>query len=85
MGIPNLDERSSDRRLRDESIAAEPHLPPPEIPTNAVPTSMEAQLGRLRRQPIAIAGLVENGVIRPLDPTVKLPEFARVIIVAEST
>jgi hypothetical protein len=33
-------------------------------------------------RPRAVAGVVENGLVRPLDPTVKLPEHARVIIVA---
>jgi hypothetical protein len=34
------------------------------------------------RRPVAVAGVVENGLVRPLDPTVHLPEHARVIIVA---
>jgi hypothetical protein len=29
-----------------------------------------------------VAGIVENGVVRLLDPTIKLPEHSRVIIVA---
>jgi hypothetical protein len=43
---------------------------------------MEAHLGRHRRRPVAVAGVVENGVVRPVDPAVKLPEHSRVIIVA---
>jgi hypothetical protein len=35
-----------------------------------------------RRRPVALAGIVENGLVRPLDPAVHLPEHARVIIVA---
>jgi hypothetical protein len=35
-----------------------------------------------RRRPVAVAGIVENGLVRPLDPAVKLPEHSRVIIVA---
>jgi hypothetical protein len=31
---------------------------------------------------VAVAGVVENGLVRPLDTSVKLPEHARVIIVA---
>jgi hypothetical protein len=31
---------------------------------------------------VAVAGIVENGLVRPLDTTVKLPEGSRVIIVA---
>jgi hypothetical protein len=31
---------------------------------------------------VAVAGIVENGLVRPLDTEVKLPEHSRVIIVA---
>ena len=34
------------------------------------------------RRPVAVLGVVENGLVRPLDPQVKLPERSRVIIVA---
>jgi hypothetical protein len=43
--------------------------------------AIATHLGR-RRRPVAVAGVVENGVVRPVDPAVKLPEHARVIIVA---
>jgi len=82
MTTPGVDQRSSGRRARDEQIAAEPELAPVELPTGAIPSSVEAHLGRLRRRPLAVAGVVENGLVRPLDPTVKLPEGSRVIIVA---
>lgn len=85
MVIPAADERSAERRARDEQIAGEPHLPPPELPPGAVPGPVETHLARLRRQPLAIAGIVENGLVRPLDPAVKLPEHSRVIIVAEAS
>lgn len=49
--------------------------------TGPVPSPVEHHLARHRR-PLAVAGVVENGVVRPLDPAVKLPERARVIIVA---
>ena len=42
---------------------------------------METHLGRLHRRPLAVRGVVENGLVRPLDPTVKLREHAHVIIV----
>ncbi len=82
MTILGTDERSPARRARDEQIAVEPPLPPPELPSDLVPSSVEAHLGRLRRRPLAVAGVVENGLVRPLDPTVKLAEHSRVIIVA---
>ncbi len=79
---PQVDRRSPDRRARDEQIAAEPQLAPLELPPDAVPSPMEAYPGRHRGRPVAVAGVVENGLVRPLDPTVRLPERSRVIIVA---
>ena len=84
MTTPAADQRDADRRSRDEQIAAEPHIGPPQLPPDAVPAPLETHLARQRRQPLAIAGIVENGLVRPLDPAVKLPEHSRVIIVAES-
>jgi hypothetical protein len=82
MTTPAADQRSPGRRARDEQIAAEPPLAPPELPPGVSPSPVEAHLGRLRRRPVAVAGVVENGVVRPLDPAVKLAERSRVIIVA---
>ena len=82
MPTPAADQRSPDRRARDEQIAAEAQLAPPELAPDVAPSPVEAHLGRLRRRPVAVAGVVENGLVRPLDPTVKLPEHSRVIIVA---
>ena len=81
MTIPEVDLRSSSRRVRDEQIAAEPPLAPPELP-DAASSPLEAHLLRSARHPLAVAGVVENGLVRPLDPAVKLPEHSRVIIVA---
>ena len=82
MTIPEVDLRSPSRRVRDEQIAAEPTLAPPELPPDAAPSPLEAHLLRSARHPLAVAGVVENGLVRPLDPMVKLPEHSRVIIVA---
>ncbi len=82
MAIPEADQRSKERRALDEQIAAEPKLPPLELPQNSSSSSVETHLARHRRRPLAMAGVVENGLIRPLDPTVMLPEHSRVIIVA---
>ncbi len=82
MTIPAVDQRNTKRRAQDEQTVAEAQLAPLELPPDAAPSSMEAHLGRLRRRPVAVAGVVENGLVRPLDPTVKLPEHSRVIIVA---
>ena len=81
MTVPELDQRSRDRRLRDEQIAAEAQLEPPELPAVAVPSPMETHLDRSRRRPLAVAGIVENGLVRPLDNAIRLPEHSRVIIV----
>lgn len=76
------DERSAARKARDEQIATQPVMAPPVLPADAVASSVESHLGRLRRRPLAVAGVVENGLVRPLDPAVTLPEHSRVIIVA---
>ena len=43
--------------------------------------SDEAILQRSSGHPVAVTGIVENGLVKPLDPAVRLPEHARVIIV----
>jgi len=82
MTTPGIDQRSPGRRAEDEQIAAEPQMAALELPPDAAPLSVEIHLARLRRRPLAVAGVVENGLVRPLDPTVKPPVHARVIIVA---
>ena len=81
MTTPAIDQRSPQRQARDEEIASEAELAPLSLPSDAAASPVEAHLARLRR-PVAVAGVVENGLVRPLDPTVKLPERSRVIIVA---
>jgi len=82
MTVPERDQRSKARQALDEQIAAEPKIPPLELPPNSSSSTVETHLTRHRRRPLAVAGVVENGLVRPLDPTVKLPEHSRVIIVA---
>jgi len=82
MSSPGVDQRSPGRKARDEQIAAEPAMAPPDLPPDAAPSSVEVHLDRCRRRPVAVVGIVENGLVRPLDPAVKLPEHSRVIIVA---
>jgi hypothetical protein len=81
---PEVEQRSHDRRARDEQIAAEPPLPPVELPPDAIGAPVERQLAEHHRHPLAVVGVVENGLVRPLDPSVKLAENSRVIIVAAS-
>lgn len=76
------DHRSPERQARDEQIAAEPPLAPLNLPPDAEAAPVETHLARLARRPLAVAGVVENGLVRPLDASVKLPEHSRVIIVA---
>ena len=80
MPIPEADQRTPARKAQDEQIAAEPCLPPLDLPPGSPSSPLEAHLRR--RRPVAVAGVVENGLVRPLDPAVKLTEHARVIIVA---
>ena len=82
MTTPEADHRSPERRARDEEIAAEPQMAPPELPPDAPSSPLETHLVRHGRRPVAVAGVVENGLVRPLDPAVKLRERSRVIIVA---
>jgi hypothetical protein len=82
MAVPELDQRMPGRRARDEQIAAEPRIAPPQLPSDAAASPVETHLTRIRRRPLAVEGIVENGVVRLLDPAVKLPERSRVIIVA---
>ena len=74
------DTRSAARRTLDERIAAEPLLAIPEMP-GVTPRPVEAHLPPALR-PVAVAGVVENGLVRPLDPSVVLAERSRVTIVA---
>jgi hypothetical protein len=85
MAIPQADNRSPERRTRDEHIAAELKLAPLQLPPDAPLSPVETHLERIRPKPVAVAGVVENGLVRPLDPAVKLPEHSRVIIVASGT
>lgn len=80
MTTPAPDNRSLQRKLADEQIANEPQLAPPNLPPDARAIPLEQRL--VRKPPIAVNGIVENGLVRPLDPGVHLPENARVIIVA---
>jgi hypothetical protein len=80
MFTPAEDKRTAARRALDEQIAAEAPLTPLDLPADAPVSPVESYLGR-RRRPLAVAGVVENGLIRLLDPAVKLPEHSRVTIV----
>jgi len=81
MSSPGIDKRSPERRARDEQIVAEPQLAPLDLPADAVSSPVEGRLPQHRR-PLAVVGVVENGLVRPIDPAVALPEHSRVIIVA---
>jgi hypothetical protein len=80
--IITSDTRNPERRTIDERVAAEPQLSPPQLPSDAPASPVEAYLARRNRRPVAVEGVVENGVVRPVDPAVKLLEHSRVIIVA---
>ena len=82
MATAGVDSRSSERQARDEQIAAEPQMAPPKLPPDATASPVEEHLCREARHPLAVEGIVENGLVRPLDPAVKLPEHSRVIVVA---
>lgn len=74
------DMRSAERRAMDEVIADEPPRSWPANIRATEPRPLEYFLDK--PSPIALHGVVENGVIRLTDPHVKLPEHAQVIVVA---
>ena len=78
---PKSDERSPERRAQDERIAAEQLMPPPTLTSDTPATPVETHLDK-HSHPVAVVGVVENGLVRPIDPAVKLPELSRAIIVA---
>ena len=81
MPTAEMDKRNAACRGRDEQIAAERLLAQPELPAGAPASRVEAHLRQTTRRPVAVAGVVENGLVRPLDPAVRMAEHARVIIV----
>ena len=64
MTTPGVDPRSPERRARDEQIAAEPPLAPLDLPPGAPASGVETHLARHGRRPLAVAGIVENGLAR---------------------
>jgi len=81
MPTPQPDTRSERRKALDEQLAAEPLLPIPDAQPGDRPRPLEEH-PRLPRRPVAVVGVVENGVVRLLDAQVKFPEHTRVIVVA---
>lgn len=87
--MDDSDNRSPERVLEDERIAAEAEANP-SPPTDGPRYPVEHFLSSLPKprdtvkgpQPMAYSGIVENGVIRLLDPKVKLKEHARIIVIA---
>lgn len=82
MPMPQPDTRSESRKTLDEELAAAPMLPIPAPSPGDVPQPLEAHV-HLRR-PVAVIGIVENGVVRLLDEGVTFPEHSRVIVVASN-
>jgi hypothetical protein len=72
------------RLARDEETAVDLHLPP--LPHRTAGSSpLEPHFAEKHLHPVAVVGIVENGLVRPLDPATELPEHARVIIVANES
>ncbi len=80
MPTPQPDLRSERRKVLDEQLASEPHSPQPAIIPGEQPLPLEGHLRH--RHPVALVGVVENGMVRLLDPRVSLPEQSLVIVVA---
>jgi len=80
MPMPPPDMRTEHRKALDEQLASESSLPHPDIAPGEQPRPIEAHIRH--RRPVAIVGVVENGMVRLLDPQMRLPEQSRVIVVA---
>ena len=80
MPNPQPDQRSERRKALDEQLASEPHIPLPDIVPGDQVRPLETHLRH--RRPLAVVGVVESGLVRLLDPLVRLPEQSRVIVVA---
>jgi len=78
--IPQPDTRSESRKSLDEKLAAEPMLPNPAPSPDDRARPLESYLHP--RRPVAVVGIVENGVVRLLDEGVSIPEHSRVIVIA---
>ena len=81
MATISPDRRSEQRKRQDEAIASEPPFAPLDLPNGAQAQPIEEHLRKRRRKPQAFLGIVENGVVRPIDPDVRLPDRSSVIIV----
>ncbi len=68
MTTSRVDDRSPGRKTQDEQIAAEPRMAAPDLRAEAPSAPVEAYLGRRPRRPVAVAGVVENGLVRPSIP-----------------
>src|SRR4051812_47861380 len=66
MSTPETDQRTASRKAKDEQIAAEPRLAAPQLPPDAAFAPVEAHLAHKPRRPLAVVGVVENGLVRPL-------------------
>jgi len=62
---------------RQEQVMVSPELPA--VPPGEQPRPLEGQLRH--RHPVAVVGVVENGLVRLLDPR-RLSEQSRVIVLA---
>lgn len=78
------DTRTEERRRLDEKIAAEPPKPRPPKINPATTKPIEEFLGpEDLPKARAVIGIVEKGLVRPLDPNHRLPEQHKVLIVGQ--
>lgn len=82
MDLEEPDPHTPEEQALDEQLASEAPRAPISLPPGARPSPMEAHLHRKPKRPMAHMGVVEDGVVRLLEPGVRLPEGAKVIIVA---
>lgn len=78
------DDRNEERRRLDDQLATEPRKPRPPVAADEGPKPMESFLRpEDLPRPKAAVGVIEKGVVRPLDEELRLPEHRRVLIVGD--
>ena len=79
-----MDDRSKNQKIRDEQIASSPKNSRPKPASEASPKPIEEFLAPEDiPSPRAIVGIVEDGVVKPLDTSQALKEHSKVLIVGQ--
>jgi hypothetical protein len=79
-----MDDRTEDQKQQDEQIASGPKNPRPELTSDVSPKPIEEFFAPEDiPSPKAIVGIVENGIVKPVDSSQPLKEHSKVLIVGQ--